>query len=139
MGWAPNTWSGWAPVSWEGLGVAVGPGSIEVVVYRMIIDVTLEDAMPLLGETVKMAVQFKDFEGANAQPTDPTFAVYRRGRVVLEAAASMGEGDGDGGFEVAYTIPADLPEAVDELIAEFRGEVDGAVALHRVKVPVSFA
>lgn len=88
--------------------------------------------MPLIGNTIKLRAEFKDFDGIPYDPTDITLTVYDDNRVLVSGPISLGEGNkiSNGVYEYDYTIPA----GNTNLVYEFKGLIGGKPVLGRSKI-----
>lgn len=88
--------------------------------------------LAVIGNTIKLRVEFKDFNSDYIDPDDITFAVYDSrkqlvgGVVPITAVHKIDAGI----YEVNYTIP----EGTTDLMYEFKGFMDGLPTVIRGKV-----
>lgn len=92
--------------------------------------------MALKGDTVRLEVEFKDFDGLKVEPTDVTLAIYNEDGVALQSIQLTSDNRTDiGQYFFDYTIPYTVS---DFIVYEFSGVHRSRPILARDKVHVDF-
>ncbi len=76
--------------------------------------------MYLIGDTIRLTVEFRNFDGDLESPADVTITIYDGSRTVVATDDVLPYEEGK--FRYDYTIPADPP---GPLYYEFAGELGG--------------
>lgn len=92
--------------------------------------------MALKGDTIRLEVEFKDFDSVRVEPTDVTLAIYNDDGVALQSIQLTSENRTDvGQYYFDYTIPYSVS---DYIIYEFSGVHRNRPILARDRVSVDF-
>ena len=92
--------------------------------------------MALIGDSIKLKVHFKDFDGQYVDPTDIKFKIYNQQKeqigtnvdITYENRESVG----------VYTYNYQIPNTEDCLIFEFSGNNSGVPILIRKSLNITF-
>lgn len=92
--------------------------------------------MALKGDTVRLEVEFKDFDGNSVEPTDVTLNIYDDDGVALQSIPLTSDNRTDvGEYYYDFMIPYNVS---DYIIYEFSGVHRSRPILARDKVHVDF-
>jgi hypothetical protein len=89
--------------------------------------------MPLVGDTIRLKVDFMDYDGAKIDPTDVTVTIYDgTTKKVVEGPTALGAEHhvATGSYFYDYTIPYGL----SPLVYEFAGKYDGKPIIGRATI-----
>lgn len=94
--------------------------------------------MAIRGDTVRLQVHFKTFEGASVSPEAITLTIYNYTQEVVETIEEpqiFADQNNIGEYFYDYTIPSDLQ---DYFIFEFAGTYNKKAILSRQKIRLKF-
>jgi len=93
--------------------------------------------MPLIGDTIKLHVEFRTFAGVLADPTAITLNIYDSSRKLVTGPIAI---TSDYKVDVGtYEYPYVMPEGYSSLYYEFIGDPESLPAVHRGMIAVSWA
>ncbi len=95
--------------------------------------------MPFIGNTVRLVVKFKDFDGVltDTESLSLTFYDHRRNQIGGSIDVDIVENkDSTGIYFYDYTIPITASKSI---VAEFVGIVDGTDSVGRVEIPLRWS
>lgn len=92
--------------------------------------------MALKGDTIRLEVLFRDFDGKAISPTNVTLSIYDEYNVAIQSfPLSDDDSVSEGRFFYDYTIPYDVNNFI---IYEFYGIKNGKPFISRDKIHVDF-
>jgi hypothetical protein len=95
--------------------------------------------MAIMGGTVKIRAEFKNFEGTYQDPTEIKFVAYSKDKNILsEDDVTVDHKISAGIYEYPFTIPV-LKTDSTEIICELSGNVSGYQVVVRKKIQVQFS
>lgn len=83
--------------------------------------------MPLIGDTIRLKAEFKDFNGVYVDPDDVVLKIYAGNKKQLGEDITP-DRVGLGKYQYDYVVPEDV---IGPLYFEFSGEIDGKPILGR--------
>ena len=86
--------------------------------------------MPLIGDTIRLKGEFKDFDGVYVDPANVALKIYAGNKKQLGEDITP-DRVGLGKYQYDYVIPGDV---IGPLYFEFSGEIDGKPILGRATI-----